>query len=147
MLQLINRWQPLLRHLADEPTLHPERLYSVFLQLAGDLATFRDERRPGAERREEVLFAEPREELEALQLVFDRILHFSKAQLDACRVQGVVELADDVSGGHIDAGDRLGRYHQPAYRCRRARYCVESAIVEPTNDNPRMIVVSIGEAS
>ena len=47
-----------------------------------------------AERREERLLAEAREEPEALQLVLDRILHLGKAQLDARGVQGVVELAE-----------------------------------------------------
>src|SRR5215813_1704325 len=83
-----------------------------------------------AERREEAPLAEPRKEPETLQLVLDRILHLGEAQLDACRVQGVVELADDVGGGHVDAGNRLGRYHQPAHRCRRARYRVQDPIVE-----------------
>src|SRR5262245_34245598 len=83
-----------------------------------------------ADRREEVLLAELHEELKALQLVFDRILHLGEAQLDACRVQGVVELADDIGSGHVDAGDRLGRNHQPTHWCRGARYRVQDAIVE-----------------
>lgn len=46
MLQLINRQEPLLRHFERLNGLHPERLYSSLLQLAGDLATFsRAERR------------------------------------------------------------------------------------------------------
>src|SRR5215468_9928952 len=46
-----------------------------------------------AQGRKEGVFAEAREEPEALQLVLDRILHLGKAQLDAGGVQGVVELA------------------------------------------------------
>lgn len=40
LLQVINRAEPLLAHLARLPGLHPERLYATFLELAGDLATF-----------------------------------------------------------------------------------------------------------
>jgi type VI secretion system protein ImpJ len=40
LLQTVNRYEPLFAHLANHSLLHPERLYSVCLQLAGDLATF-----------------------------------------------------------------------------------------------------------
>jgi type VI secretion system protein ImpJ len=49
MLELLNRWEPLLRHLAHTGSAHPERLYALLLQLAGDLATFfKEGRRPAA---------------------------------------------------------------------------------------------------
>lgn len=48
LLQSINRWQTLLGHFADAGNVHPESLYQVLLQLAGELATFTDaQRRPG----------------------------------------------------------------------------------------------------
>lgn len=40
LLQTVNRYEPLFAHLATHPLLHPERLYSTCLQLAGELATF-----------------------------------------------------------------------------------------------------------
>ncbi|ALK32604.1 type VI secretion system baseplate subunit TssK [Burkholderia plantarii] len=40
MLQVINRCQPLVAHLAAAPLLHPEALYRVLVGLAGELATF-----------------------------------------------------------------------------------------------------------
>lgn len=40
MLQLVNRTEPLLGHLASLPSLHPERLYTTLLELAGELSTF-----------------------------------------------------------------------------------------------------------
>lgn len=40
LLQTINRYEPLYAHLAGVPLLHPERLYSLCLLLAGDLAIF-----------------------------------------------------------------------------------------------------------
>lgn len=47
VLQLINRFQPLFRHLMSVTGLHPEDFYRKALQLAGELSTFfRDETRP-----------------------------------------------------------------------------------------------------
>jgi len=47
LLQTINRFEPLFAHLADLAMLHPERLYSACLMLAGDLsAVSRESRRP-----------------------------------------------------------------------------------------------------
>jgi len=40
LLQLVNRFEPLLTHLGSVGTLHPERFYATALQLAGELATF-----------------------------------------------------------------------------------------------------------
>ena len=47
LLQLINRYEPRLRHLSSLRLLHPERLYSELLGLMGELATFTtDGKRP-----------------------------------------------------------------------------------------------------
>lgn len=47
LLQIINRFEPLLAHLSKHRVLHPEYLYRILLQLAGELATFTShERRP-----------------------------------------------------------------------------------------------------
>ncbi len=43
LLQLINRHEARLRHLAGLRQLHPERLYAQLLELAGELATFTTE--------------------------------------------------------------------------------------------------------
>lgn len=40
MLQTINRYEPVFAHLAAHPLLHPERLFTTCLALAGELATF-----------------------------------------------------------------------------------------------------------
>ncbi|MFQ2553131.1 type VI secretion system baseplate subunit TssK [Aeromonas caviae] len=45
MLQLLNRAQPQLSHLARLGTLHPERLHEELVQLCGELMTFTDESR------------------------------------------------------------------------------------------------------
>lgn len=47
LLQTLNRYAPLLSHLLDTPSLHPARLFSSALMLAGDLAVFgREDRLP-----------------------------------------------------------------------------------------------------
>ncbi|MDR1967504.1 MAG: type VI secretion system baseplate subunit TssK [Burkholderiaceae bacterium] len=49
MLNIINRWQPLMTHLRDHRVLHPERVYGHLLELAGELSSFtRENRRPVA---------------------------------------------------------------------------------------------------
>jgi type VI secretion system protein ImpJ len=40
MLQVINRYQPVVAHLAASAAVHPEDLYRVFVSAAGELATF-----------------------------------------------------------------------------------------------------------
>lgn len=47
LLQMINRYQPLLAHLANAATLHPEEFFQFCLQMAGELSTFyRPDKRP-----------------------------------------------------------------------------------------------------
>lgn len=46
LLQTVNRNVPLFAHLSRLPVLHPERFFRACLELAGELATFRDPRRP-----------------------------------------------------------------------------------------------------
>jgi type VI secretion system protein ImpJ len=47
LLQIVNRYQPLFRHLSTVAGFHPEELYRYGIQLAGELATFfRTDKRP-----------------------------------------------------------------------------------------------------
>jgi len=46
LLEAVNRSQPVFMQLQQRSVLHPEVLYAACLSLAGDLATFRDKRRP-----------------------------------------------------------------------------------------------------
>ncbi len=47
LLELVNRWEPRIRHLLQQGVIHGERLYAFLLELAGDLSTFtRENRRP-----------------------------------------------------------------------------------------------------
>ena len=45
LLQAINRWGPVFRHLATMNRIHPERLFETFASCAGELATFTHEGR------------------------------------------------------------------------------------------------------
>jgi type VI secretion system protein ImpJ len=46
LLEAVNRSEPLFVHLQQRSVLHPQALYAACLSLAGDLATFRERRRP-----------------------------------------------------------------------------------------------------
>lgn len=47
LLQLVNRYEPLLKHLSENTGVFPEELYKLLIVLAGELSTFtRVERRP-----------------------------------------------------------------------------------------------------
>jgi type VI secretion system protein ImpJ len=46
LLQVVNRFEPLLAHLHRLPVLHAETFYAALLTLAGDLSTFRERKRP-----------------------------------------------------------------------------------------------------
>jgi type VI secretion system protein ImpJ len=48
MLGLINRFEPVIRHMKQVVTIHPERLFSLLLMLAGDISTFAKESRRAA---------------------------------------------------------------------------------------------------
>ncbi|MEO7009208.1 MAG: type VI secretion system baseplate subunit TssK, partial [Caldimonas sp.] len=48
LLEAVNRSQPLFMQMQQRSVLHPETLYAACLSLAGDLATFREKRRPPA---------------------------------------------------------------------------------------------------
>jgi type VI secretion system protein ImpJ len=48
LLEAVNRSQPLFMQFQQRSVLHPEIFYAACLSLAGDLATFRDKRRPPA---------------------------------------------------------------------------------------------------
>jgi type VI secretion system protein ImpJ len=45
LLQTVNGWQTLFAHLADAGDIHPEELYRILVQMAGEFATFTDARR------------------------------------------------------------------------------------------------------
>lgn len=47
LLEVVNRWEPRIRHVLQQSVIHAERLYALLIELGGDLSTFtRDPRRP-----------------------------------------------------------------------------------------------------
>ncbi len=48
LLQSINGWQTVVAHWADAALLHPETLYTAFVQMAGEFSTFLETRRPNS---------------------------------------------------------------------------------------------------
>jgi type VI secretion system protein ImpJ len=47
LLEVVNRWEPRVRHVLQQSLIHSERLYMLLLELGGDLSTFNsDQRRP-----------------------------------------------------------------------------------------------------
>lgn len=66
LLQIVNRYQPLFKHFSELQQLHPERLYSILIQMAGELATITQEsHRP-------VVF--PTYQHENLELCFESVM-------------------------------------------------------------------------
>jgi predicted component of type VI protein secretion system len=91
-LRVVNRAEPLLAHLARLPSLHPERLYATFLDLAGDAVI----RRPADPRRQRLAaVVQHRQHLgdEARQRVGGRI------RTASLRLSLMLE-SDDRSGYH-----------------------------------------------
>lgn len=47
LLQALNRWTPVLQHLANLPMVHPERLFEALVSMGGEIATLiRQDRKP-----------------------------------------------------------------------------------------------------
>ena len=84
LLQLLNRWQPELRHLARLDRVHPERLFTAFVAFAGELQTFtRPDRRAQA---------------------FPDYVH---DDLETCFKPPYIALRDGLSGGFVNSAVQL----------------------------------------
>jgi type VI secretion system protein ImpJ len=46
LLQTVNRYTPVVSHFASSHGLHPRTIYQTLLEIAGDLSTFREQKRP-----------------------------------------------------------------------------------------------------
>jgi type VI secretion system protein ImpJ len=73
LLQIVNRYQPLFNHFSTLEQLHPERLYSILIQMAGELATMTQENHRPASL--------PDYQHENLQLSFEPIVISLRAAL------------------------------------------------------------------
>jgi type VI secretion system protein ImpJ len=75
LLQALNRWTQVLKHLIALPMVHPERLYETFVAMAGELATLtRPDRRPPPF---------PAYKHEDLQLTFEPVFDMLQSALSA----------------------------------------------------------------
>jgi type VI secretion system protein ImpJ len=84
MLQVINRYEPLVAHLADSGLLHPEDLYRLCVMAAGELATF-----TSSSKRRPVL---ARYRHERLRESFEPVITALRAELSAVLEQSAIPI-------------------------------------------------------
>jgi type VI secretion system ImpJ/VasE family protein len=90
LLQALNRWVPMLRHLDSLPNVHPERLYESLAGLAGEIATLIK-----PERRAPLL---PPYEHEDLQKCFDPLFDLLQSMLSAVFDRSAIQLRLEQAG-------------------------------------------------
>ncbi len=89
LLQALNRWIPVLRHLASLPVVHPERLFEQLASLAGEIATMVRQ-----DRRSPVLPPYDHEDLRGcFEPLFDMLQSMLSAMFDRSAVQLPLEQA------------------------------------------------------
>lgn len=90
LLQALNRWVAMLRHLDTLPMVHPERLFESLAGLAGEMATLvKPERKPPLL---------PRYDHENLQLSFDPLFDLLQSMLSAVFDRSAVQLPLEAAG-------------------------------------------------
>jgi type VI secretion system ImpJ/VasE family protein len=90
LLQALNRWCPMMRHLESLPRVHPERLFELMVGLAGELATLtRPERKPPPF---------PLYDHENLQPTFDPVFDLLQSMLSAVFDRSAVQLPIESAG-------------------------------------------------
>jgi type VI secretion system ImpJ/VasE family protein len=90
LLQVLNRWLPMLRHLEALPTVHPERLFETLVGMAGELATLiRPDRKPPAL---------PLYDHESPQLCFEPVFDLLQSMLSAVFERSAVQLPLEQKG-------------------------------------------------
>jgi type VI secretion system protein ImpJ len=90
LLQVLNRWLPMLRHLEALPTVHPERLFETLVGMAGELATLiRPDRKPPAM---------PLYDHENPQLCFEPVFDLLQSMLSAVFERSAVQLPLEQKG-------------------------------------------------
>jgi type VI secretion system protein ImpJ len=90
LLQALNRWVPMLRHLDTLPMVHPERLFEALAGLAGEIATLIK-----PERKAPLL---PPYEHENLQISFDPLFDLLQSMLSAVFDRSAVQLPLEQAG-------------------------------------------------
>jgi type VI secretion system protein ImpJ len=90
LLQALNRWIPVLRHLDSLPVVHPERLYQDLASLAGEIATLIK-----TERKAPVL---PPYDHENLRATFEPLFDLLQSMLSAVFDRSAVQLPLEQAG-------------------------------------------------
>jgi len=90
LLQALNRWLPMLRHLERLPNVHPERLFETLVGMAGELSTLiRPERKPPEL---------PAYDHENPQLCFEPVFDLLQSMLSAVFERSAVQLPLEQKG-------------------------------------------------
>lgn len=90
LLQALNRWVPMMNHIASLPRVHPERLFETLAGLAGELATLtRPERKPPPF---------PKYDHENLQLTFDPVFDLLQSMLSAVFDRSAIQMPLEIAG-------------------------------------------------
>jgi type VI secretion system protein ImpJ len=84
MLQVINRYEPVVAHLASSPSLHPEDLYRLALEITGELSTL-----TSATRRPPQF---PAYRHDALRASFDPVINALRACLSVVMEQNAIPI-------------------------------------------------------
>lgn len=84
MLQIINRYEPVVAHLASSPSLHPEELYRLTLEVTGELSTLT------ATSRRPPQF--PTYRHDALRATFDPVINALRASLSVVMEQNAIPI-------------------------------------------------------
>jgi len=90
LLQALNRYVPILRHIDTLPNVHPERLFETLAGLAGEIATL-----VKLERKAPLL---PHYDHEKLQLCFDPLFDLLQSMLSAVFDRSAVQLSLEEAG-------------------------------------------------
>lgn len=132
MLQVLNRWRPVLGHLSSLPNIHPERLYETFLSLVGELSTFtRDERRAPPF---------PAYDHENLQICFETVFEALQTDLSV----GIDRAADQIPLEEVGAGAYRATITDPSIFQTCSLYLAATARVPPDQLRSLASVVKIG---
>ncbi len=90
LLQMLNRWTPVLQHLNGLPNVHAERLYEAFLSMAGEICTLtRADRKPPPFRTYDH---------EDLQLTFEPVIDVLQSALSAVFDRSALQLPLELAG-------------------------------------------------
>jgi type VI secretion system protein ImpJ len=84
MLQVINRYEPVVTHLATSPALHPEDLYRLTLEITGELSTL-----TAASRRPPQF---PPYRHDSLRATFEPVIHSLRACLNVVMEQNAIPI-------------------------------------------------------